>query len=112
MLGLPPQHDLSVQLGHIPPESLEQAAPLYRDTKHLARSSMASFPRAPKPAVLFHARQRRIKSPWAQTVAMLGEFLHQPGTPYVVFGRVMEDVNLPDSKSDLAVCGGQHLRRA
>jgi hypothetical protein len=107
---LSPEHDLLMELGHIAPQCLEQAAPLRRDTKRLARPCMPGFPDPPEPSVAFHARERGIEGPRAQTVPVLGELLHQPGTPNFVFGRVMEDVDLPDSKSDLTV-GGEHLPR-
>jgi hypothetical protein len=41
-------------------------------------------------------------------MAVLGELVEQPGAPHLTHSRVVKDVNLPESKSDLAVGSGKH----
>ena len=63
-----------------------------------------------EPAVGLHASEHRIKSARTDIVSVMAEFRGNPlAVDWTLFG-VMEDVNLPDAKSNLAVGCGEHLR--
>ena len=58
--------------------------------------------RRSEPAVLCHAGQHRIQRPGTQAIAVVMQFFKHPLAIDALFGRMMEDVDLPEREEELA----------
>jgi hypothetical protein len=108
MCGVPPEDGLFVELSHVATQSFEQAPSFGRNTKSLTSLRVGWFSGAAEPTVSLHPGQGGIEGSRTQPMAVLGELLDQPRTPDLTRERVVKDVDLPESKSNLAVSRRKH----
>jgi len=79
----------------------EDIVTAWRESIHTRCSRSLPF-RSAKPAPPRHSRQHRIQSAGAHSIPAALQFIEHPLTIHAVFGRVAEDLDLPEGKKKLA----------